>query len=142
MESVTRVLTMASILFVSGAGVVSAAPLPPWNDTASKKAIVAFVQKVTKEDSPDFVPQAERIAVFDNDGTLWAEQPAYFQLQFALDRVKAMAPRHPEWKTKEALHLDGLPADDRAARLPARMRLQDVHRLRRRSRGSPGAGRS
>ena len=75
-------------------------PLPSWNDTASKKAIVAFVEKVTKEGSPDFVPVPERIAVFDNDGTLWAEQPIYFQLAFALDRVKALAPQHPEWKTK------------------------------------------
>jgi len=76
-------------------------PLPSWNDTAPKKAIVAFVEKVTKEGSPDFVPPPERIATFDNDGCLWAEQPLYFQLIFALDRVKAMAPQHPEWKTKE-----------------------------------------
>lgn len=75
--------------------------LPSWNDTAPKKAIVAFVEKVTKEGSPDFVPVPERIAVFDNDGTLWAEQPMYFQLAFALDRVKALAPRHPEWRTQE-----------------------------------------
>ena len=64
-------------------------------------AIVEFVAKVTQEGSPDFVPPAERIATFDNDGTLWAEQPMYFQLLFALDRVKALAPQHPEWKTKE-----------------------------------------
>jgi hypothetical protein len=76
-------------------------PLPSWNDTAPKKAIVAFVEKVTKTGSPDFVPPAERIATFDNDGTLWAEQPLYFQFIFALDRVKAMAPQHPEWKDKE-----------------------------------------
>jgi phosphoglycolate phosphatase-like HAD superfamily hydrolase len=76
-------------------------PLPSWNNTAPKKAIVAFVEKVTKEDSPDFVPPNERIAVFDNDGTLWCEQPLYFQLLFALDRVKALAPQHPEWKDKE-----------------------------------------
>ena len=76
-------------------------PLPSWNGTAPKKAIVAFVEKVTKEGSPDFVPVAERIATFDNDGTLWAEQPMYFQLAFALDRVKALAPQHPEWKDKE-----------------------------------------
>ena len=56
---------------------------------------------MTKEGSPDFVPAAERIATFDNDGTLWAEQPMYFQLFFALDRVKALAPQHPEWKDKE-----------------------------------------
>ena len=76
-------------------------PLSSWNDTAPKKAIVAFVEKVTKEGSPDFVPPDERIATFDNDGTLWCEQPMYFQLLFALDRVKALAPQHPEWKTKE-----------------------------------------
>jgi phosphoglycolate phosphatase-like HAD superfamily hydrolase len=83
------------------AAVKIADPLPSWNDTAPKKAIIAFVEKVTKEGSPDFVPPAERIATFDNDGTLWAEQPIYFQFQFALDRVKALAPQHPEWKTKE-----------------------------------------
>src|ERR1700710_539280 len=76
-------------------------PLPSWNDTAPKKAIMAFVERVTKPGSPDFVPPAERIATFDNDGTLWAEQPLYFQLAFALDRVKALAPMHPEWKDKE-----------------------------------------
>ncbi len=74
-------------------------PLPSWNDTAPKKSIIAFVQKVAKEGSPDFVPAAERIATFDNDGCLWAEQPMYFQLIFALDRVKVLAPKHPEWKT-------------------------------------------
>jgi hypothetical protein len=73
-------------------------PLPSWSDTAPKKAIVSFVEKVTKNGSPDFVLPAERIATFDNDGCLWAEQPMYFQLLFALDRVKALAPTHPEWK--------------------------------------------
>lgn len=76
-------------------------PLPSWNDTESKKAIVTFVEKVTKEGAPDFVSPNERIAVFDNDGTLWAEQPSYFQFAFVSDRVKALAPKHPEWKTKE-----------------------------------------
>jgi len=76
-------------------------PLPLWNDGAAKKSIIDFVEKVTKEGSPDFVSPAERIATFDNDGTLWCEQPMYFQLFFALDRVKALAPQHPEWKTKE-----------------------------------------
>jgi phosphoserine phosphatase len=76
-------------------------PLPSWNDTATKKAVVTFVERVTKQDSPDLVPPAERIATFDNDGTLWAEQPIYFQLAFAIDRVKALAPLHPEWKDKE-----------------------------------------
>lgn len=76
-------------------------PLPSWNNGASKQSIVDFVGKITKEGSPDFVPVAERIATFDNDGTLWAEQPMYFQLFFALDRVKVLAPKHPEWKDKE-----------------------------------------
>ncbi|WP_376766889.1 HAD family hydrolase [Rhizobium laguerreae] len=73
-------------------------PLPSWNDTASKAAIISFVEKVTGQGSPDFVPENERIAVFDNDGTLWVEHPMYTQLAFALDRVKALAPQHPEWK--------------------------------------------
>ena len=75
-------------------------PLPSWNDTATKKAIVTFVERVTQQGSPDLVPPAERIATFDNDGTLWAEQPMYFQFLFALDRVKALAPQHPEWKNQ------------------------------------------
>jgi len=76
-------------------------PLPSWNDGATKKAITDFVAKVTMQGGADFVPVDQRIATFDNDGTLWAEQPMYFQLAFALDRVKAMAPQRPEWKTKE-----------------------------------------
>ena len=73
-------------------------PLPSWNDGAAKQAILNFVAAVTREGSPDFVPPAERIATFDNDGTLWVEHPMYTQLAFALDRVKALAPLHPEWK--------------------------------------------
>lgn len=76
-------------------------PLSSWNETAPKKAILAFVDRVTKEGSPDFVPVAERIATFDNDGTLWVEQPMYVQLRFAFDRVKYLAPQHPEWKTTQ-----------------------------------------
>ena len=76
-------------------------PLPSWNDGAAKKAITDFVARVTTQGGTDFVPPAERIAVFDNDGTLWCEQPEYFQALFALDRVKAMAPQHPEWREKE-----------------------------------------
>ncbi len=90
---------LSLLLFTSAA--FAADPLPSWNDTAPKKAIVAFVDKVTREGTPDFVPPAERIAVFDNDGTLWCEQPVPVQLYFALDRVKALAPQHPEWKTRE-----------------------------------------
>jgi len=76
-------------------------PLPSWNDTTPKKAIIAFVEKVSKEGSPDFVPASERIATFDNDGTLWSEQPMYFQAIFLFDRIKALAPQHPEWESKE-----------------------------------------
>jgi phosphoserine phosphatase len=76
-------------------------PLPSWNDGAARQQILAFVDRVTNKNSPDFVAEAERIATFDNDGCLWAEQPIYFQLAFALDRVKALAPQHPEWNEKE-----------------------------------------
>ena len=76
-------------------------PLPSWNDGKARQSIVAFVEKVSTPGSPDFVPAPERIAVFDNDGTLWSEQPMPVQLYFALDRVKALAPQHPEWKDKE-----------------------------------------
>lgn len=76
-------------------------PLPSWNDGPAKQAIIGFVDRVTTENSPDFVPVPERIATFDNDGTLWTEQPMYFQLFFALDRLKALAPLHPEWREKE-----------------------------------------
>ncbi|PWK68474.1 phosphoserine phosphatase [Aminobacter sp. AP02] len=76
-------------------------PLPSWKDGAVKSAITDFVAKVTKDGGADFVKPQERIAVFDNDGTLWSEQPMYFQLAFALDRIKAMAPQHPEWKDTE-----------------------------------------
>jgi phosphoglycolate phosphatase-like HAD superfamily hydrolase len=80
---------------------IVAQTLPSWKDTPTKKAIVEFVGKVTKDGGADFVPPAERIAVFDNDGTLWSEQPAYFQALFVFDRIKALAPEHPEWKEKE-----------------------------------------
>ena len=76
-------------------------PLSSWNAGKSKQSIVDFVNRVTTKGSPQFVPPAERIATFDNDGTLWGEQPLYFQLAFAIDRVKALAPKHPEWKDKD-----------------------------------------
>ena len=75
--------------------------LPSWQDTAAKQAIVAFVQSVTERGSPDYVEPGDRIAVFDNDGTLWSEQPMYVQLAFLIDRVKTLAPNHPEWQTTE-----------------------------------------
>ena len=83
--------------------------LPSWNEGPSKQAIIKFVARVTRQGGPDFVPPAERIATFDNDGTLWVEHPMYTQLAFALDRVKAMAPLHPEWKDKQPFKavLDG-----------------------------------
>jgi hypothetical protein len=93
-------LIACSVTFAAS-GAKAADPLPSWKDGVSKKAIVTFVEDVTKPDSAKFVPVAERIATFDNDGTLWSEQPMYFQFLFALDRVKAQAPQHPEWKDKE-----------------------------------------
>ena len=93
-------VTFACVLLLSS--ILGAAdPLPSWNDGKAKQTIIAFVEKVTKDGSPDFVPVAERIATFDNDGTLWCEQPVPVQLFFTLDRVKALAPQHPEWKDKE-----------------------------------------
>ncbi len=75
--------------------------LPSWNEGETKQSIIDFVESVTDSSSADFIPEADRIATFDNDGTLWSEQPAYFQLFFAMDRIKKMAPDHPEWKNEE-----------------------------------------
>ena len=100
----TRFLAIVTTLVFASAIATAARaadPLPSWNDGKAKQSIVAFVEKVTTPGSPDFVRVPERIAVFDNDGTLWCEQPMPVQLYFALDRVKALAPRHPEWKDKE-----------------------------------------
>lgn len=94
-------LSIAAILLVVVPALAQTDPLLSWNDTAPKAAIVEFVKKVTTENSPDFVPEPERIAVFDNDGTLWVEHPMYTQLAFALDRVKTEAASHPEWKDKQ-----------------------------------------
>ncbi|ODS00137.1 haloacid dehalogenase [Methyloceanibacter methanicus] len=95
-------VAFAAMALVSAASAAdNADPLPSWNDGPTKQAVESFVQKVTDKDGPDFVPPADRIAVFDNDGTLWVEQPAYVQLIFALDRVKELAPEHPEWKEKQ-----------------------------------------
>jgi hypothetical protein len=98
----------------------AADPLPSWNDGPAKQSIIAFVEKVTKPDSPDFVPIPDRIATFDNDGTLWCEQPIPVQLYFVLDRIKALAQQHPEWNTG-------------AVRFPAQGRFPD-HSYWRRSR--------
>jgi hypothetical protein len=97
-----RVLTLVFTFTFGGMAIADTAkPLASWNDGESKKSIMEFVAQVTEKGSPDFVPIAERIATFDNDGNLWAEQPMYFQLFFAFDRIKALAPQHPEWKTEE-----------------------------------------
>lgn len=79
----------------------AAETLPSWNDGASRAAIVDFVRRVTDESDPDFVPEPERVAVFDNDGCLWSERPVYFQLLFAMDRIRALAPDHPEWASEQ-----------------------------------------
>ena len=100
MWALARVL-LATTVGVSAGEALGQEALPSWNDGASKKAVVAFVERVTRAGAPDFVPMPERIAVFDNDGTLWAEQPIYVQVFFLVDRVKALAPQHPEWETKE-----------------------------------------
>src|SRR5690349_16770736 len=98
----TRLLMLTILVALTLALTAHAADLlPSWNDGAAKQSIVAFVQAVTTEGGVQFVPPAERIAVFDNDGTLWAEQPFYFQLAFVFDRVKALAPQHPEWQEKQ-----------------------------------------
>jgi len=94
-------LVIAILLFYSGLAFAQVDVLPSWNDGPVKQAIIDFVAKVTKQGGPDFVPLAERIATFDHDGTLWAEQPMYFQIAFAMDRVKALAPKHPDWKNKQ-----------------------------------------
>jgi len=109
--SALAALTVLPETLLSAAAQTAAAsnPLPSWNDGAAKQSIIDFVTAVTREGSPDFVPVPQRIATFDNDGTLWCEHPMYNQLVFALDRVKAMAPLHPEWKDKQPFKavLDG-----------------------------------
>ncbi|MEY4568793.1 MAG: hypothetical protein RLZZ398_232 [Verrucomicrobiota bacterium] len=101
MKSIPSKLVLLAIALAGLTTARAQDPLQSWNDGAAKKSITTFVAKVTREGSPDFVPPAERIATFDNDGTLWAEQPMYFQLLFAMHRVGVLAPQHPEWKDKE-----------------------------------------
>ncbi len=103
---------VCSIGILASAGIRPAAgqdPLPSWNDSARKKAILQFVANTTRNGSPTFVPPEQRIATFDNDGTLWVEQPIYTQVVFALARVKELAPKHPEWKEQQPFKavLDG-----------------------------------
>lgn len=99
-----NLLFATPLLLILGAGMVTAKevdPLPSWNEGKSKQSIIDFVEKVTQQGSSSFVNVNERIATFDNDGTLWPENPIYFQLAFALDRVKQLAPSHPKWNEKE-----------------------------------------
>ena len=101
MTAVLRVVLGVVVLLFTQAVLAADDPLRSWNDGATKQRIVKFVEAVTDPTGKDYVPPDERIAVFDNDGTLWGEKPAYFQLLFAIDRVKALAPQHPEWKTTQ-----------------------------------------
>ena len=96
-----RIFAVLLALLWIGPSFAGSAPLPSWSDGPVKENIIDFVVRVTKDGSADFVPEAQRVAVFDNDGTLWAEQPMYVQALFVADRVKALAPQHPEWTTKE-----------------------------------------
>jgi phosphoglycolate phosphatase-like HAD superfamily hydrolase len=97
-------LCLLALIIVPGShapAVAQGDPLPSWNDGKAKSAIIAFVARVTTQGGSDFVPVEQRIATFDNDGTLWSEQPVYFQVAFVLDRVRAMAKDHPDWRTKQ-----------------------------------------
>jgi phosphoserine phosphatase len=98
---VHQLLAFLAALATASAGSAQTDPLASWNDGAAKQAIVNFVAGTTTAGAPGFVPLEQRIATFDNDGTLWAEQPLYFQFLFGIDRIKALAPKHPEWKTTE-----------------------------------------
>jgi hypothetical protein len=101
MKAIATRVVASLALAVAVSAAAADDPLPSWNDGFAKQSILEFVAAVTSEGGPGFVPAPERIAVFDNDGTLWAEKPVPFQLFFVVDRVKALAPKHPEWKTKE-----------------------------------------
>ncbi|CDZ68133.1 Nonspecific acid phosphatase [Neorhizobium galegae bv. orientalis] len=101
-DAVLASLLVALVLLLSGAGSTRAQePMPSWNDTAARARIMQFVKSAITEGNDGYVAPEDRIAVFDNDGTLWSEQPYYFQLAYMLDRVRVLAPQHPEWKTKE-----------------------------------------
>ena len=100
-RALQRMTSALALALVYSQTVGAQDPLPSWQDTAPKRAIISFVERVTKPGSPDFVAPSERIATFDNDGTLWSEKPVPFQLFFAFDRVRALAAQHPEWKTRE-----------------------------------------
>ena len=113
-RAVVTGLAAAAIVLATGMPSFGQAdPLPSWNEGPVKKAILEFVARTTTAGGRDFVPIPERIAAFDNDGTLWTEQPVYFQVAFVMDRVKVLAPQHPEWKTQEPFK--SVLADDRTA---------------------------
>jgi len=94
-------LFFLGLLFIFSGNALAQDPLPAWNDGPSKKAIIRFIQETTRAGSKQFIPPEERIAVFDNDGTLWSEQPIYVQIAFTIDRIKLMAPQNPQWKTQQ-----------------------------------------
>jgi hypothetical protein len=128
LSHLSRVLTVALVLALGVTSSIARAaddPLPAWNDGGTKTAIVEFVGATTDAASPKFVPPEQRIAVFDNDGTLWVEQPIYGQLRFAIDRVKALAADHPEWTTKDPFK--SILAGDREA--IAKFTTQDLEQL-------------
>ncbi len=106
-------LGAATLATGARSGFAQADGLPSWNDGPVKRSILDFIARTTTPGGPDWVPVPERIACFDNDGTLWTEQPIYVQIAFAVDRVKALAPQHPEWRTREPFR--SVLADDRAA---------------------------
>lgn len=101
LPKIRSVIVLVGILFAYEAGAAETNPLPSWNEGPAKQAIVDFVTKVSEPESADYVPIKDRIATFDNDGTLWLEQPTYVQLAYALDRIKELAPEHPEWKDQQ-----------------------------------------
>lgn len=127
-RSRSRLLNFVVLLATSppvSPGAETPDPLPSWTDGPAKQAIVKFVRDVTDKSSKNYVPPAERIAAFDQDGTLWVEQPIYTQVVFALDRVKALAPQHPQWKTHEPFK--SILTDNRAAL--ADLTIQDFERV-------------
>jgi phosphoglycolate phosphatase-like HAD superfamily hydrolase len=119
------VIAALACLLVSTSARAQSDPLPSWNDGRAKKAVLDFVRVATDPAGPDFVPKEERIATFDNDGTLWVEHPVYTQLTFALERVAKLAATHPEWKTKEPFQ--SILSGDRAAM--AKLTLQDLEHV-------------
>jgi hypothetical protein len=101
MKVAALITSLSLAILPCAAAVAQTDPLPSWNAGPVKSSITEFVARVTTPASADYVPPAERIAVFDNDGTLWPEQPIYFQLAFAFDRIRALAPQHPEWRQQQ-----------------------------------------